>query len=158
MVVESYSEASHECHGVSNHQQLDSLFRLTNIKGNIKSQSPESLALCEGNSSVTHKGWIMQKSFLFHEVIMSHVYGGGPVLQHKSNSNHKQIYQPLMCGDRVISVYLGHYHGCWCPGSLRRQDISSHDIDYVVEAGPCLTRGGISTTCVLLVWRNDVKC
>ena len=21
--------------------------------------------------------------------------------------------------------------GCWCPGSLRRQDISSHDIDYV---------------------------
>ena len=24
---------------------------------------------------------------------------------------------------------LGHYHGCWCPGSLRRQDISSQDID-----------------------------
>ena len=23
----------------------------------------------------------------------------------------------------------GQYHGCWCPGSLRRQDISSHDID-----------------------------
>ena len=37
----------------------------------------------------------------------------------------------LNCGDRVISVWLGQYHGCWCTGSLRRQDISSHDIDYV---------------------------
>ena len=62
-----------------------------------------------------------------------------------------------MCRDRVNSVKLGQYHGCWCPGSLRRQDISSHDIDYVEEAGPCLTWGGISTTCVLLVWRNDIK-
>ena len=28
--------------------------------------------------------------------------------------------------------YLGliQYHGCWCPDSLRCQDISSHDIDY----------------------------
>ena len=26
---------------------------------------------------------------------------------------------------------LGQYHGCWCPGSLGRQDISSHDIDNV---------------------------
>ena len=25
---------------------------------------------------------------------------------------------------------LGQYHGCWCPGSLRRQVISSYDIDY----------------------------
>ena len=31
----------------------------------------------------------------------------------------------------IISVKLGQYHGCWCPSSLRRQDISSHDIDYV---------------------------
>ena len=23
------------------------------------------------------------------------------------------------------------YHGCQCPGSLRRQDISTHGIDYV---------------------------
>ena len=38
---------------------------------------------------------------------------------------------PLTCGDRVISVSLGQYYGCWCPGSLRRQGISSHDIDYV---------------------------
>ena len=37
----------------------------------------------------------------------------------------------LACGDRVISIYLDQYHGCWCPGSFRRQDISNHDIDYV---------------------------
>ena len=40
-------------------------------------------------------------------------------------------FLPLMCGDWVISVYLGKYHGCWCPGSLLHQDISSHDADYV---------------------------
>ena len=39
--------------------------------------------------------------------------------------------EPLTYGDRVISVQLGQYHGYWCPGSFRRQDISSHDIDYV---------------------------
>ena len=38
------------------------------------------------------------------------------------------------------------------------QDISSHDIDYVERAGPCFTRGGISTNCVLSLWRNDIKC
>ena len=37
-------------------------------------------------------------------------------------------------------------------------DTSSHDIDYVEYAGSCLTRGEISTTCVLLLWRNGIKC
>ena len=36
--------------------------------------------------------------------------------------------------------------------SLRRQDISSHDIDYVEKAILCLTRGGVSTTRVLSFW------
>ena len=27
--------------------------------------------------------------------------------------------------------YWEHCYGCWCPGSLHRQVISSHDIDYV---------------------------
>ena len=39
--------------------------------------------------------------------------------------------QPLTYGDRVIFVYLGQYYGCWCHASLRRQDISNQDIDYV---------------------------
>ena len=59
---------------------------------------------------------------------------------------------------RVISVWLGQYHGCWCPGSLRRQDISSHDIDYVEYVGPGLTWVSISSTCVISMWNNDIKC
>ena len=41
------------------------------------------------------------------------------------------IFKPLIYGDRVISVQLGQYHGCRCPGDTRSQDISTHDIDYV---------------------------
>ena len=51
----------------------------------------------------------------------------------------------------------GQYPGCWCPGSLRRQDISSHGIDYV-ELGPGLTWERISGTCVISMWSNDIKC
>ena len=28
------------------------------------------------------------------------------------------------------SVQHSEYHGCWCPDSLRRQDISTHYINY----------------------------
>ena len=61
----------------------------------------------------------------------------------------------LTCGDRVISVWLGQNHGCWCPGSLRRQDISSHDIDNIECVSPSLTWGRILSTCVKSIWRND---
>ena len=44
------------------------------------------------------------------------------------------------------------------PWLLACQDINSHDIDCVEKAGACLTRGWISTTCVLLVWKNGTKC
>ena len=30
----------------------------------------------------------------------------------------------------VFRNKLGQYHGCWCPGSLRRQAINSHGIDF----------------------------
>ena len=62
-----------------------------------------------------------------------------------------------MCGDRVISVEQDQYHGCWCPGSLRRQNISTHDADYVEQVSHCLTRDRISTTCDMQVWRDDSK-
>ena len=42
--------------------------------------------------------------------------------------------------------------------SLRRQDISSHDIDYVEYVSPGLTRGRILSTCVISMWGNDMKC
>ena len=57
-----------------------------------------------------------------------------------------------------ISVELGQYHGCWCPGSLRRKDISSHDIDYVEYVGPGLTWARTLSTCVISMWSNDIKC
>ena len=53
---------------------------------------------------------------------------------------------------------IDQYHGCWCPGSLRRQDISTHDIEYVLYVCSCPTWGRISTTCVMSMWRNDMKC
>ena len=64
---------------------------------------------------------------------------------------------PWRAGDRVISVQLGQYHCCRCPGSLRRQNISSHDIDYVEYVGPGLTWGRILSTCVISMWSNDIK-
>ena len=56
--------------------------------------------------------------------------------------------------------YLGltRYHGCWCPGSLCCQDISSHDIGYVEYVGPGLTWGRILSTCVISIWSYDIKC
>ena len=40
---------------------------------------------------------------------------------------------------------------------LRRQDISSHDIDYVEYVGPGLIWGRILSTCVTSMWSNDIK-
>ena len=54
--------------------------------------------------------------------------------------------------------HVGQYHGCWCPGSLRRQAISSHDIDYVSWGGRCLTRRRVPASCVISVWRKDRNC
>ena len=42
--------------------------------------------------------------------------------------------------------------------SLRRQYISSHDIDYIEYVGPSLTWGSVISTCVKSMWRNDIKC
>ena len=54
--------------------------------------------------------------------------------------------------------WLGQCHGRWCPGSLRRLDISSHDIDYVEYVSPGLTWGRILSACVISMWSNDIKC
>ena len=52
---------------------------------------------------------------------------------------------------------LGQYHGCWCPGSLHRQDISSNDIDCVEYVGPGLTWERILGICVISMWSIDIK-
>ena len=41
----------------------------------------------------------------------------------------------FLCGKRINSVLHSQYHGCWCPGSLRRQDISTNDIVVLHEEG-----------------------
>ena len=41
------------------------------------------------------------------------------------------LFQHRTCGDRINSVQHSQYHDCWCPGSLRRQDINTQDVDYV---------------------------
>ena len=43
------------------------------------------------------------------------------------------------------------------PGHCR-QDISSHDIDFIEYVGPGLMWGRILSTCVISKWNNDIKC
>ena len=62
-----------------------------------------------------------------------------------------------MCRDQINSVQHSKYHGCWCPGSLHRQDISTHDINYVKFVSSYLTWGRISTMCVMSIWTNGIK-
>ena len=61
-------------------------------------------------------------------------------------------YKPLTCGDRIILVQQSQYHGCWCPGSLRRHDIGAHDIAYVLHQVDFIY------LCHNSVWRNDINC
>ena len=66
--------------------------------------------------------------------------------------------KPSTFGDQINPAQHSKCHCCWCHGSLRRQDIGTHDIDNVEQRSPCLIRGRISTTCVMSMWRNDIKC
>ena len=55
-------------------------------------------------------------------------------IEHWSLTNYTYIKKSLTldaCRDWIILVQHSKYHGCWCPGSLRHQDISTHDINYV---------------------------
>ena len=61
--------------------------------------------------------------------------------------------QSYLCLTRSISWLL-----MTCSCSLRRHDISTHDIDYVEMVSPCLTWWRIPTTCVISMWSNDIKC
>ena len=72
-----------------------------------------------------------------------------------NNINHTTLQY---CGERICPIQHSKYHCCWWPGSLRRQHISTHDIDYLEWVSTCLTWGRISTTCVMTIWWNDIKC
>ena len=57
----------------------------------------------------------------------------------------------------VRSTRVGQYHGCWCSGSLCRQDINSHEIEYAGYRGPPLPEGMISTVCIISVSRENAN-
>ena len=58
----------------------------------------------------------------------------------------------------LSSDWLGQYHGCWCPGSLRWQNISNNDTVFIEYVGPSFTWGRILSTGVKSMWMNDIKC
>ena len=39
--------------------------------------------------------------------------------------------KPFPKKDQDLHIPQSQYHGCWCPGDVRSQGISSHDIDLV---------------------------
>ena len=43
-------------------------------------------------------------------------------------------------------------------GSLRRQDINTHGIDYIEYVSSFIKCGKISLTCRMWVWGNDMNC
>ena len=76
-----------------------------------------------------------------------------------STVNAKSMFKWLTLhvqGPNYSGSTFSQYHGYWCPGSFRRQGISTHDINYVEYVSSCLARGRISTTYVKSVWRKGI--
>ena len=65
------------------------------------------------------------------------------------------LFSIFLSWSRKIMKWQGQNYGYWCPGSLRRQDISNHDTEYAVHTDPCLLSGGFSSISVL---GNDREC
>ena len=66
----------------------------------------------------------------------------------------------LSVWEQINVVQRSKCHGCWCPVSCC-QVISSHTCDiYCVDCrvSSFLIWGRISTTCVMSMWSNDIKC
>ena len=60
------------------------------------------------------------------------------------------MQQPYM-----LPILYSQYHACWCPGDLRSQGISGHDIDHIRRNIPSLAIEElytISNDCPLLGW------
>ena len=55
------------------------------------------------------------------------------------------LFEPIWCWYRCIPSEVDQYHCCWWPGSLPRQVIISHGIDYVGLTGNWLPRRRIPT-------------
>ena len=109
-----------------------------------------------------YKLWYTRSIFFCHQNVSIGVH---PTQFRIFNATHlffskmpNGIIELKTCEDRINSVQHSQSHGCWCPGSLRRHDISNHDIDYVEKVSSCFTRGRISTIRVMSMWRNYINC
>ena len=113
------------------------------------------------NRALNHDGVTYVNNFRFNpgrtlrcDGISSAIYNFSSIKTFEEN-----IFDlPLMCGDQIISVQHGQYHGCWCSGDLHPRDNSTYNIDCVEYTSSCLTWERISTTCVMSVWKNDMNC
>ena len=63
---------------------------------------------------------------------------------------------PRVCWRWNIPRALSQYHACWCPGSLRRQTISSLGIDSVSQMGPVFCKKAFKVP-IPSVLRDDRK-
>ena len=69
-----------------------------------------------------------------------------------------QCVETLTMRGPSYSKSTQHYLCCCCPVSLRHQDISTHEFDYVELLRSYISWGRVSTTCVMSLWRNDINC
>ena len=65
------------------------------------------------------------------------------------------VLRPYPRGQRNIPCQMGQYYSCWWPGDLRRQAISSHDIDFMISACPW---GWTSIILIVLMFKNYIRC
>ena len=128
---------SHHYHETWWHHQMETLSRYS--------------AFCLGNSPVFSAQRPVTQSFdvLFdlhlHKRLDKQSCGwwfemsSSPLWRHRND-------QPSWSWGRNILGELVQYVYCRCPGPWRRQAISSHSIDYVGWANPCLTCGRLPPT------------
>ena len=96
--------------------RMEIFSRWGNVIGSLREQGAYNCQLCDSN---------METRWLYFESIEKKSHTHTQIHKH----THTTDLKPLKCGHRINPVQHSKYHGCWCPGSLRRQDISTHDID-----------------------------
>ena len=151
--------------GVSNHQPhhclLNSSFRRRSKKtselrvtglyvGNspVTSEFPTQMASNAENVSIwwRHHDWIPPLKTCDVKLFVSMMLAWARFLS-----------QCMRIGYCVLAWYLLLTISSDSLRSLRHQDISSHDIDYMEYVGPFLTWGSVLSTSVKSMWRDDLK-
>ena len=66
-------------------------------------------------------------------------------------------FKLFWCWNGDIPGELDQHHGCWCPGPMRHQVVSSLGFEYAGFIGLCLPWDMISTRCAISVLKDDGK-